>query len=132
AGNFMIASALQAMGEATALVRAYGMSSAEFLDILTGSLFAAPIYQTYGRLIAEERYEPAAFTMALGLKDVRLALRAAATAEVPMPFASVVHDQMLEALATGKAHQDWAARASSPMPRSSSCRIESPIFIIVW
>ena len=111
AGNFMIASALQAMGEATALVRAYGMSSAEFLDILTGSLFAAPIYQTYGRLIAEERYEPAAFTMALGLKDVRLALRAAATAEVPMPFASVVHDQMLEALATGKAHQDWAALA---------------------
>lgn len=111
AGNFMIASALETMGEATALVRAYGLSSGEFLDILTNSLFAAPVYQTYGRFIAEERYEPAAFTMALGSKDVRLTLRAATAAEVPMPFASVVHDRMLEALATGKAHQDWAALA---------------------
>lgn len=111
AGNFMIASALETMGEASALVRAYGVSSGEFLNILTGSLFAAPVYQTYGRLIAAERYEPAAFTMALGLKDVRLALRAAAGAEVPMPFASVLQDHLLEALATGKAHQDWAALA---------------------
>lgn len=64
------------------------------------------------RFIAEERYEPAAFAMSLGLKDVRLVLQAAAAAEVPMPFASVVHDQMLEALATGKVHQDWAALAA--------------------
>lgn len=112
AGNFMIASALETMGEASALVRAYGLTSAEFLDILTGSLFAAPVYQTYGRFIAEERYEPAAFAMSLGLKDVRLVLQAAAAAEVPMPFASVVHDQMLEALAAGKGHQDWAALAA--------------------
>lgn len=112
AGNFMIASALETMGEASALVRAHGLTSAEFLDILTGSLFAAPVYQTYGRFIAEERYEPAAFAMSLGLKDVRLVLQAAGAAEVPMPFASVVHDQMLEALAAGKAHQDWAALAA--------------------
>src|SRR5262249_25003197 len=83
AGNFMIASALETMGEASALVRAHGVSSAEFLNILTGSLFAAPVYQTYGRFIAEERYEPAAFTMTLGWKDVRLALQAAADTRVP-------------------------------------------------
>ena len=111
AGNFMIASALETMGEATALVRAHGLSSAEFLNILTGSLFAAPVYQTYGRFIAEERYEPAAFSMALGWKDVRLALQAAADTRVPMPIGGVLRDHFLEALATGKSHQDWAALA---------------------
>ena len=124
AGNFMIASALETMGEAAALVRAHGISSGDFLDILTGSLFAAPVYRTYGRFIAEERYEPAAFTLALGLKDVRLALQAAADANVPMPFASVLRDHFLEALAAGKAHQDWAALAAiaarhAGLPRAS-------------
>jgi 3-hydroxyisobutyrate dehydrogenase-like beta-hydroxyacid dehydrogenase len=112
AGNFMIASALETMGEACALVRAYGIESGEFLKILTGSLFAAPVYQTYGRLIAEERYEPAGFALALGLKDVRLALEAAGESQVPLPFASVLRDQFLEALAAGKARQDWSALAA--------------------
>jgi 3-hydroxyisobutyrate dehydrogenase-like beta-hydroxyacid dehydrogenase len=111
AGNFMIACALETMGEATALARAHGLSGAEFLNILTGSLFAAPAYQTYGRLIAEERYEPAGFSMTLGWKDVRLALQAAADTKVPMPIGGVLRDHFLEALATGKAHQDWAALA---------------------
>jgi 3-hydroxyisobutyrate dehydrogenase-like beta-hydroxyacid dehydrogenase len=111
AGNFMIASALETMGEAAALAEAYGVSSAEFLNILTSTLFAAPVYQGDGKLIAEKRYEPAGFTLTLGLKDVRLALEAAEAERVPMPFASVLRDHFLEALATGSAERDWSAVA---------------------
>lgn len=111
AGNFMIASALETMGEAAALVRAHGITAGELLEVLTNTLFAAPVYRTYGRLIAEQRYQPAAFKMALGLKDVRLALEAAEAAHVPLPFAGVLHDHFLEAIAAGRTDYDWAALA---------------------
>ena len=111
AGNFMIASALETMGEATALVKAHGVTSGDFLKVMTNTLFAAPVYQLYGRLIAEQRYEPAGFTLALGFKDVRLALQAGDGANVALPFASVLRDHFLEATAAGMANHDWAALA---------------------
>jgi 3-hydroxyisobutyrate dehydrogenase-like beta-hydroxyacid dehydrogenase len=115
AGNFMIASALETMGEAAALTQAYGVEGAQFLEILTSTLFASIVYQGYGRLIAERRFEPASFPVRLGLKDVRLALAAGDAAHVPLPFASVVRDSLLEAVATGDAELDWAAIARIPM-----------------
>ena len=111
AGNFMIASALETMGEASALVRSHGVSAADFLKVMSSTLFAAPVYQLYGRLIAEQRYEPAGFTLALGFKDVRLALQAAEAANVALPFASVLRDHFLEASAAGMSGHDWAAIA---------------------
>ncbi len=111
AGNFMIASALESMGEAVALARGYGLEGAQLLNILTSTLFAAPVYKTYGELIATERYEPASFRLTLGLKDVRLALHAGEAVHVPMPFANVLRDHLLEGVACGDADRDWAAVA---------------------
>lgn len=111
AGNFMLASAIESMAEASALTRAHGVSAAEFLEIMTGTLFAAPAYQGYGRLIAEERYAPAGFALPLGLKDVNLALAAGEAARVPLPFAGVVRDALIEALAAGGEELDWAVLA---------------------
>lgn len=112
AGNFMIASALETMGEAAALARAHGVESATFLNILTSTLFAGPVYQGYGPLIAEQRFEPAGFRLSLGLKDVRLALHAAEAVHVPMPLASLLRDHLLEAVACGEGDRDWSAVAS--------------------
>jgi 3-hydroxyisobutyrate dehydrogenase-like beta-hydroxyacid dehydrogenase len=111
AGNFMIAAAIESMAEAAVMVERFGVSSAEFLNVLTNTLFAAPVYQNYGALIAERRYQPAAFRLALGLKDMRLALEAADSARTPMPFASVLRDHLLEAVAQGQGERDWAALA---------------------
>jgi 3-hydroxyisobutyrate dehydrogenase-like beta-hydroxyacid dehydrogenase len=111
AGNFMLASAIESMAEATALTRAYGVSAADFLDVMTNTLFASPAYQGYGKLIAEQRFKPAGFTLPLGLKDVELALTAASSARVPLPFAGVLRDSLLEALAAGDADLDWSALA---------------------
>jgi len=111
AGNFMIASALETMGEAAALAQAHGVGAGEFLNVLTNTLFAAPVYKNYGRSIAEQHYQPAGFRLTLGLKDVRLALAAGEAAHVPLPFASVLRDHFLEAIAAGKGDDDWAALA---------------------
>jgi 3-hydroxyisobutyrate dehydrogenase-like beta-hydroxyacid dehydrogenase len=111
AGNFMIAAAIESMAEAAVMVERFGVTSAELLNVLTNTLFAAPVYQSYGALIAERRYEPAAFRLALGLKDMRLVLEAADSARTPMPFASVLRDHLLEAVAQGQGERDWAALA---------------------
>ena len=111
AGNFMIASAIETMGEAVALTRSHGVKAGAFLDILTNTLFAAPAYKLYGGLIAAEKYQPAGFTAPLALKDVRLALAAADENNVPMPFANVLRDSLMELIATGGGDDDWVAMA---------------------
>jgi 3-hydroxyisobutyrate dehydrogenase-like beta-hydroxyacid dehydrogenase len=111
AGNFMIAAAIESMAEAAVMVERFGVTSAELLNVLTNTLFAAPVYKNYGALIAERRYEPAAFRLALGLKDMRLVLEAADSARTPMPFASVLRDHLLEGVAQGQGEWDWAALA---------------------
>ena len=111
AGNFLIASVLESLGEALALIRKSGIDPARFLDFLTSSLFAAPVYKTYGGIIVEERYHPPGFKAILGLKDVRLALAAAEAAAVPMPLASLVRDHLLTAIARGQGDLDWSVVA---------------------
>ncbi len=108
AGNFMLAAAIESMAEASALVRAHGVGAADFLDVMTGTLFAAPAYQGYAALIATQRFKPAGFALPLGYKDVGLALSAGAAARVPLPFAGVLRDSLLEALAAGDEDVDWS------------------------
>lgn len=110
-GNFLIASMLESLGEAFALVRKSGIDPHRYLDILTSTLFSAPVYKTYGTMIADEKYEPAGFKMSLGLKDVRLALAAAEAREVPMPVASLIHDHFLAGVAQGGGDADWSSLA---------------------
>jgi 3-hydroxyisobutyrate dehydrogenase-like beta-hydroxyacid dehydrogenase len=111
AGNFMIASTLETLGEAFALLRKSGVEPVKFLDFATSSLFAAPIYRTYGDIIVNERYQPAGFKVPLGLKDVRLVLAAAEAAAVPMPIAGIVRDHLLTALARHREDFDWSSVA---------------------
>jgi len=107
-GNFLIASMLEALSEAFALARKHGIEPAQALEILN-TLFQSPVYEGYGRLMVERRFDPAGFKMTLGLKDVRLVLAAAAAVSVPMPLASLVHDQMTSCVARGMGDTDWAA-----------------------
>lgn len=111
-GNFLIASMLEALGEAFALVRKSGIGAQPFLDIVNSALFNSPLYANYGGRIAGEAYEPAGFKLRLGLKDQRLVLEAAEAAEVPMPLASLIRDRLIEAIARGKGDIDWSALAS--------------------
>ena len=107
-GNFMIVSAIEAFGEASATLRKAEVAPEMFLEIMT-ALFGSPVITNYGRAIVEEKFEPAGFALRLGLKDVRLMLAAAEECTSPMPLASVVRDQFISALARGQGEMDWSS-----------------------
>ncbi len=109
AGNFLLASMLETLAEAFALLRKSNVDPGKLLEIVNGGLFQSPVYENYGRLMLEERFEPAGFALRLGLKDVRLVLRAGETAAAPLPIASLVHDRLLSALARGQGELDWSS-----------------------
>jgi 3-hydroxyisobutyrate dehydrogenase-like beta-hydroxyacid dehydrogenase len=108
-GNFLITSVIEALGEAIALIGKGGVDREQYLDLLTSTLFNAPVYKTYGRLILEGKFEPAGFAAPLGHKDIRLALAAADTLRVPMPLANLIRDRFLTLLAHGGEALDWSA-----------------------
>jgi 3-hydroxyisobutyrate dehydrogenase-like beta-hydroxyacid dehydrogenase len=108
-GNFLIASVIESLGEAMALVSKGGIDKHQYLDILTSTLFGAPIYKTYGKLIADAKFEPPGFAAPLGLKDVRLTLAAGEELRVPLPLASLLRDRFLTLLANGGDELDWSA-----------------------
>src|SRR4029450_5797525 len=102
AGNFLIASMLEALGEAFTLMRRSGVEVHQFLKIINSGLFKSPLYENYGSIIADEQYEPAGLKLGLGFEDVRLALEAAEAAATPMPLASLIRDHFLSAIAHGQ------------------------------
>jgi 3-hydroxyisobutyrate dehydrogenase-like beta-hydroxyacid dehydrogenase len=108
-GNFLIATVIEALGEAMALVGKGGVDLHAYLELLTSSLFNAPVYKTYGGFIVDRKFEPAAFAAPLGLKDIRLALAAAEELRVPLPMASLLRDRFITLLAQGGEALDWSA-----------------------
>jgi 3-hydroxyisobutyrate dehydrogenase-like beta-hydroxyacid dehydrogenase len=107
-GNFMVISVIEALGEAYATLRKAGISPETFLDVMH-SLFGSQVITGYGRLIAQEKFEPAGFALKLGLKDVRLVLAACEEVASPMPLASLIHDHLLSGLAQGQGEMDWSS-----------------------
>lgn len=99
------------MAEASALARGHGVDATQFLGMLTSTLFAAPAYQGYGRLIMQRQYTPAGFTATLGRKDVDLAIQAGAARQVPMPLGELLRSGLDEAIAHGDGNADWAVLA---------------------
>jgi len=108
-GNFLIAAVIETLGEAMALVSKAGVDKHQYLEILTSTLFGAPVYKTYGGLIVDERFQPPGFAAPLGQKDIRLVLAAAEELNVPLPIASLLRDRFLTLLANGGADLDWSA-----------------------
>ena len=108
-GNFLIASTIEMLAEAMALVAKGGLDQHQYLDFLTSTLFTAPVYKTYGTLIADKKFKPAGFAAPLGLKDTRLALAAGDSLRVPLPLANLVRDRFLRLLARGDETLDWSA-----------------------
>jgi 3-hydroxyisobutyrate dehydrogenase-like beta-hydroxyacid dehydrogenase len=108
AGNLMVACIVEAMGEAAALARAYQMQPADLLNVVIGSLFDVPIYRIYAGLIAGQKFEPPGFDLRLALKDTKLALAAGDAINLPLPFASILRDNYLDAIAHGDGHKDWS------------------------
>jgi len=111
ANNFVLGCAIEAMGEAFALVEKFGVKPSVFYDVMTDGLFSAPAYKIYGKIIVDEAYDKVGITARLGLKDANLVLAAAHAAELPMPSVNVWRDRLLGAIAHGDGDKDWAVMA---------------------
>jgi 3-hydroxyisobutyrate dehydrogenase-like beta-hydroxyacid dehydrogenase len=106
--NFLIVAAMEAMGESLTVAEKNGIDRSAFIDMISHTLFASPIYQNYGKMIAERHFTPVGFQMALGLKDINLFLESAEQAQAPMPLGNLLHDRLLTSVARGRADADWA------------------------
>ncbi|HXE56735.1 MAG TPA: NAD(P)-dependent oxidoreductase [Gemmatimonadales bacterium] len=111
-GNFLIAATIESLGEALALGEKGGLDPRELLDLLAGTLFGSPVVRGYGARIAATEFEPAGFALALGLKDVELALEAARELGARLPLAELARDRLRRALERGRDGYDWAGFAS--------------------
>jgi 3-hydroxyisobutyrate dehydrogenase-like beta-hydroxyacid dehydrogenase len=111
AGNFLITCVIESLAEIFALTRKGGVASEIVFDLLTETLFSAPVYKIYGKILLEERFEEVGFALPLGLKDNRLVQQAAEALSVPLPFAAIVRDRFLASIAKGDGDLDWSAFA---------------------
>jgi 3-hydroxyisobutyrate dehydrogenase-like beta-hydroxyacid dehydrogenase len=118
AANFTLASAIETMSEAIALARRHNVDPHKLMDVLTGTLFAAPAYKVYGPAILKGEFGEVGFKLALGLKDVRLALTASEQAGAPLPFAGILRDNFVDAIAHGDGDKDWAAVSNVALRRA--------------
>ncbi|MBT2442916.1 NAD(P)-dependent oxidoreductase [Streptomyces sp. ISL-36] len=109
-GNYLIACAIQSLGEAVSLAEGAGVDSGQFVELLTSTLPGA-VYAGYGSMIAERRYQPTGFSTVLGRKDLHLALDAAIDHDIPLPIGQLLQAVFDQAIAEGHGADDWAVIA---------------------
>lgn len=112
AGNFMIQASMEIMAEAYTLAEKYGIDRTQVADFFGSTLFNSPIFKNYGKMIAEKDYSQVGFTAQLGYKDARLVFNLSQQSQTPMPFAAVLHNRLLSALAKGRNGRDWVEAIS--------------------
>lgn len=112
-GNFMILAAIESLAEAMTLADAGGVPKRQLLEVLTGTLFDAPVYRNYGAILIEERFRPAGFAAPWGLKDMRLAGDAAADQGIAMPFLEILKQHLIETIAREGGDIDWSGIAKT-------------------
>lgn len=117
-GNYLIACAIQSMGEAVSLAEGAGVDAAQVIELLTSTLFPGVVYSSYGNLIATREYQPAGLSTALGRKDLHLALAEAANQGTVLPFGEVLRDTFERAISEGRGHDDWAS-ITELLPRTN-------------
>lgn len=108
-GNFLIAGAMEAIGESIYLANKSGVDAKQMWAMFLQTLFNAPVYHNYGGVILQEKFEPAAFTAKLGLKDLNLVLSQAAAVKQPMPLAELLKSNMQQLVDSGQDQTDWSA-----------------------
>ena len=109
--NLMIICAIEAMAEGINLAEKSGIDATKWMNMLTQTLFSAPVYINYGKILLQKAYQPAGFSLRLGLKDVILMLSQASSAGTDLPFGNLLHKRLTDSMEKGLAEHDWTAIA---------------------
>lgn len=118
--NYLIIHALQALSESIGLLERGGLDTEQFVEMINDSIFPGPIYGGYGKAIARRSYSPAGFTSALGLKDLNLALDAAAETGCSVPTGPVLLEVFRATVSEVGADLDWSAIAEVGRRRATA------------
>lgn len=109
--NSLIISAIESMAEAINLAKKSGIDAETWMNMITQSVFAAPVYINYGNILIKEKYQPAGFTLRLGLKDINLIMEQSRELDVEMPIGQLMQKRFNEGIANGLGEYDWTALA---------------------
>jgi 3-hydroxyisobutyrate dehydrogenase-like beta-hydroxyacid dehydrogenase len=109
--NFLIASAVEALAEGINLTKKSGMDAQQWISMLTQTIFNSSVYINYANIILKEAYQPAAFSLRLGLKDINLVMEQAAETNAQMMFGKALQEQMHQCVTNGLGEYDWTAIA---------------------
>lgn len=109
--NFLIASAIESMAEGIQLAKKSGLDAEVWMNMLTQTLLNSPVYINYSKILMQEVFEPAAFSLKLGLKDMNLVLDQAASVQAKMPFGNVIREQLNSSMEKGLGEHDWTVVA---------------------
>ncbi len=105
-GNFMLFASVEMMAEAFRLAQDHGLDRSEVANFFGSTIFNAPVYQNYGRLVAEKQYDPVKFKAKLGYKDLDLAHQLAEQTGTAMPVADVTRKKLAVAVENGFGDRD--------------------------
>ncbi|GAA0322737.1 NAD(P)-dependent oxidoreductase [Sphingomonas oligophenolica] len=108
-GNFLVAAAIEALGEAMAVAQKHGLDREQLAALLTETVFDCPVYRLYGGLVARQRRVPPGFTARLGHKDLALVRAVATEVDAAMPFQNIIENRLLTSIARGRDAEDWSA-----------------------
>lgn len=109
--NFLIISAIESMAEGINVAKKSGIDVQAWLNMLTQSIFAAPIYINYSNILMKEVFQPASFSLKLGLKDVNLINEQAASLNADMPIGKLLQQRLQQCIMDGLGEHDWTAIA---------------------
>jgi 3-hydroxyisobutyrate dehydrogenase-like beta-hydroxyacid dehydrogenase len=109
--NFLIISAIESMAEGINLAGKSGIDAQAWMNMLTQTLFASPIYVNYGNILLKEAFLPASFSLKLGLKDVKLVNEQAAATAAEMPIGKLLQQRLDDCVSNGLGEHDWTAIA---------------------
>ena len=110
--NFFVACLLETMGEALVFADAQGLDL-EMIGSMFKDLLQHPAMPKYLDKIRIGNFDEVLGSTldGVGSKDVRLILQTAAESKVPLPFGSVVRDNIIAAQAHGWGQCDWSVLA---------------------
>ncbi len=107
--NFLIAVSINALGQAFVMAEKNGVDPAQLYEQATGTLFACPLWKSYGKQILERDFQETLFKLSLGLKDMKLAEGLMDSGEIPFGLLGPIRDRYTEAMAAGMEEKDWTA-----------------------
>ncbi|HEV8508434.1 MAG TPA: NAD(P)-dependent oxidoreductase [Chitinophagaceae bacterium] len=109
--NFLIVSAIESMAEGINLAKKSGVDSTAWINMITQTLFAAPVYINYSNILLKEMFQPAGFALKLGLKDANLVMSQSNEVKAEMPIGKLMQERLYECVENGLGDHDWTALA---------------------